>query len=170
MDKILLVENICRRKTLKCSEFFFWLQLSFKMLLEVRILSVFLARLCAFDPFSSGPVIFRDLDKASSPFLLQALSKPKGLIVLLLIYLALDSTLQVGFGSGFSCLISLFNLTNSLATSSLFLWERIRRIVQPVSFIWIRLPNDSQQAQEPCSMMSFNCITATPTNLSSRAK
>lgn len=53
------------------------------------------------------------------------------------------------FGRGFSCLMSDFSLTNSLATSSFVRWERIRRIVQPVSSIWMRLPKDNQQAQEP---------------------
>lgn len=42
---------------------------------------------------------------------------------------------QVGFGSGVSCLISLFSFTNSLAISSLLRCESMRRIVQPVSSI-----------------------------------
>lgn len=54
-----------------------------------------------------------------------------------------------GFDSEGSCRISDFSLTNSLATSSLFLWDRMRRIVQPVSSIWIRFASDNQQAQEP---------------------
>ena len=48
-----------------------------------------------------------------------------------------------------SSLTSSFSLTNSLATSSVVLWERILRMVHPVSSIWILLPRDSQQAQEP---------------------
>lgn len=52
-------------------------------------------------------------------------------------------------GNGFSCLMSDFSLTNSLATSSLVRCDNIRRIVQPVSSIWIRLPNDNQHAQDP---------------------
>lgn len=33
-----------------------------------------------------------------------------------------------------------FNLTNSFATSSFVLWERMRKIVQPVSSKWTLLP------------------------------
>ena len=44
---------------------------------------------------------------------------------------------------------SVLSLTNSLATSSVVRWDRILRIVQPVSSIWTRRPSVSQQAHEP---------------------
>lgn len=50
---------------------------------------------------------------------------------------------------GASALISDLSLTNSLATSSLCLWESIRSIVQPVSSILTRVPRGSQHAHEP---------------------
>lgn len=77
---------------------------------------------------------------------------------------------QVGLGRGFSVRISDLSFTNSLATSSLVLCDSILRIVHPVSSIWIRLPRGSQHAHEPCSTISFSCITATPTSRSSLAK
>jgi hypothetical protein len=43
-----------------------------------------------------------------------------------------------------------FILTNSRATSSFVRCDKIRRIVQPVSSMWQRLPKANQQAQEPC--------------------
>lgn len=63
-----------------------------------------------------------------------------------------------------------FNLTNSFATSSFVLCERIRKIVQPVSSRWTLLPRWHQHAQLPFSTMSRNCNTATPISRSSRAK
>lgn len=63
-----------------------------------------------------------------------------------------------------------FNLTNSFATSSFVLWERMRKIVQPVSSKWTLLPRWHQHAQLPFSTMSRNCNTATPISRSSRAK
>ena len=51
--------------------------------------------------------------------------------------------------SGFSGRISDLSLTNSLATSSLDLCDSILNIVQPVSSIWILLPNESQHAHDP---------------------
>lgn len=45
--------------------------------------------------------------------------------------------------------ISDFSFTNSFATSSLLRCDKIRRIVQPVSSICIRLANDNQHAQDP---------------------
>lgn len=51
--------------------------------------------------------------------------------------------------SGSSGLTSDLSLTNSFATSSLFLCAKIRRIVHPVSSIAMRLPRESQQAHEP---------------------
>lgn len=63
-----------------------------------------------------------------------------------------------------------FNLTNSFATSSFVLCERMRKIVQPVSSRWTLLPRWHQHAQLPFSTMSRNCNTATPISRSSRAK
>lgn len=63
-----------------------------------------------------------------------------------------------------------FNLTNSFATSSFVLCERMRNIVQPVSSRWTLLPRWHQHAQLPFSTMSRNCNTATPISRSSRAK
>lgn len=62
------------------------------------------------------------------------------------------------------------SLTNSLATSSLERWDRIRRTVQPVSSRCIHFASGSQQAQLPFSTMSRSCNTATPIRRSSRAK
>ena len=42
------------------------------------------------------------------------------------------------------------SLTNSLETSSLVLWDNIRRMVSPVSSMWMRRPSASQHAHEPC--------------------
>lgn len=53
------------------------------------------------------------------------------------------------FGRGFSWRISDFSFTNSLATSSFVRCDRMRKIVHPVSSIWILLPNDNQHAHEP---------------------
>lgn len=69
-----------------------------------------------------------------------------------------------------SFLTSDFSLTNSRATSSFVRCDRMRSTVQPVSSMLTLRPRGSQHAQLPCSMMSRNCITATPTSLSSRAK
>lgn len=66
--------------------------------------------------------------------------------------------------------VSDFSLTNSLATSSLERWERIRMAVRPVSSMWMRCPSGHQQAQLPFSMMSLNCITVKPTTRSARPK
>lgn len=63
-----------------------------------------------------------------------------------------------------------FNLTNSFATSSFVLCERMRKIVQPVSSRWTLLPRWHQHAQLPFSTMSRNCNTATPISRSSLAK
>ena len=72
--------------------------------------------------------------------------------------------------SGSSPRTSDFNLTNSLATSSFVRWDKIRKIVNPVSSIWILLPRANQQAQEPLFRMSLSCITDTPMRRSSRPK
>lgn len=57
------------------------------------------------------------------------------------------------FGRGFSWRMSDFNLTNSFATSSFVRWDKIRSIVQPVSSMFIRLPNDNQHAHDPWKIM-----------------
>ncbi|KAG9343127.1 hypothetical protein JZ751_014099 [Albula glossodonta] len=62
------------------------------------------------------------------------------------------------------------SLTNSLATSSLLRWDRMRSTVRPVSSMWMRFPRGSQQATLPRDAMSFSCSTAMPTVRSSRAK
>ena len=49
-----------------------------------------------------------------------------------------------------SPLTSDLSLTNSLETSSLVLWDNIRRMVSPVSSMWMRRPSASQHAHEPC--------------------
>lgn len=152
MDKIQFIENNCRRKNIM--EKFRVLLTCFPDTRSVDLISLLFGKaLCILKgplspPLNSlkGPVVIsleRDLDthNVTLPFIIsfrlfRSLMDSVVLVVLLLIYLApVDLMLQVGFGSGFSCLISLFNLTNSLATSSLFLCERIRNIVQPVSSI-----------------------------------
>lgn len=56
--------------------------------------------------------------------------------------------------NGFSGRISDLSFTNSLATSSFDRCDKIRSIVHPVSSIWIRLPNDNQQAREPYKLQT----------------
>lgn len=58
-------------------------------------------------------------------------------------------------GIGSSCLMSDFNFTNSLATSSLLLCERMRNIVHPVSSMLQRFPRESHRAQEACKQKIF---------------
>lgn len=103
----------------------------------------------------------------SSLLIQQVLQDSKGIQIYLAYFIYVP---QVGLGRGFSVRISDLSFTNSLATSSLVRCDSILRIVHPVSSIWIRLPRGSQHAHEPCSTMSFSCITATPTSLSSLAK
>ena len=62
------------------------------------------------------------------------------------------------------------SFTNSLATSSLVRCDKILRTVKPVSSRCTRRPKATQQAQEPCSMMSRSCIRAIPMRRSSLAK
>ncbi len=67
-------------------------------------------------------------------------------------------------------LVSDFSLTNSLATSSVERWERIRSAVVPVSSMLIRGPKGHQHTQLFRSATSRSCSTAIPTTRSARPK
>ncbi len=67
-------------------------------------------------------------------------------------------------------LVSDFSLTNSLATSSVERWERIRSAVVPVSSMLIRGPKGHQHTQLFRSVTSRSCSTAIPTTRSTRPK
>jgi len=60
-----------------------------------------------------------------------------------------------------SCRMSDLSLTNSFATSSLVLCDKILRIVQPVSSIWHLLPSDSQRAHAPCKQANTRTAPST---------
>lgn len=84
--------------------------------------------------------------------------------------MAADPRFCLNYWCGSSLLTSDLSLKKSLAISSVVLCDKIRNIVQPVSSICILRPRESQQAHEPWSRMSFNCITETPIRRSSRPK
>ena len=64
--------------------------------------------------------------------------------------------------------VSDFIFTNSRATSSVFRWARMRRIVHPVSLSWSRLVRAHHPEKVLWSMMSLSWSTAIPTRGSRR--